>query len=275
MNKILVPTDFSSASEKSLDYASKIAEIMNASITLLWVDNIDTTSNLQIDTKIQTALRTEAKEELKELIDKATVLNSAIKYSTKIKTGKVFREVAALAQTEKSSMVVLSTNGGSGYEDFWIGSNAYRIISASPCPVISTKPTFTPSAKVISRILVPIDHTPDTLNKLPAILRFAKQFNAEVNIIAIYTTNLKTLNKKVDHSATTAQKMISEANLAFSYDEMKTENLVSDLVKFIEQSSIDLISIMTEQGNKDEQSGIGQIAKQVINRSPVPVLSVS
>lgn len=275
MNKILVPTDFSSASEKSLDYASKIAEIMNASITLLWVDNIDTTSNLQIDTKIQTALRTEAKEELKELIDKATVLNSAIKYSTKIKTGKVFREVAALAQTEKSSMVVLSTNGGSGYEDFWIGSNAYRIISASPCPVISTKPTFTPSAKVISRILVPIDHTPDTLNKLPAILSFAKQFNAEVNIIAIYTTNLKTLNKKVDHSATTAQKMISEANLAFSYDEMKTENLVSDLVKFIEQSSIDLIAIMTEQGNKDEQSGIGQIAKQVINRSPVPVLSVS
>ena len=273
MNKILVPTDFSLASKKSLDYASKISEIFNSDITLLWVDNFDATSNLQLDGNLQQALRQEAKEELKELIEKASSKHPNIKYTSKIKTGKVFREVGAAATAEKSILVVISTTGGSGFEDFWIGSNAYRIISASPCPVVSVKPMYEQTENLISRILVPIDHTPDTLKKLPAILDFASKFNAEINILALYTTSLKTLHAKVENSATTAQKMVSEAKLLYRFDELKTDNVVSDLVKFIEQSSTDLIAIMTEQNN-NELSGIGQIAKEVINRSPIPVLSI-
>ena len=273
MSKILVPTDFSLASKKSLDYASKISEIFNADITLLWVDNFDATTNLQLEDNLQSALRQEAKEELKEMINKVSSKHPKVKYTPKIKTGKVFREVGTVATAEKSVLVVISTTGGSGFEDFWIGSNAYRIISASPCPVVSIKPTFEQSEKLITRILVPIDHTPDTLKKLPSIIEFASKFNAEINILAIYTTSLKTLHVKVENSATTAQKMISDAKLPYRFDELKTDNVVSDLIKFIENSSIDLIAIMTEQNNI-EQSGIGQIAKEVINRSPIPVLSI-
>lgn len=273
MSKILVPTDFSFASKKSLDYASKICEVFNSDITLLWVDNFDANTSLHLEENLQAALRIEAKEELTELIESQSVIHPSVKYTPKIKTGKVYREVASIATIEKSPLIVISTTGGSGFEDFWIGSNAYRIISAAPCPVVSVKPTFAFNDNPVSRILVPIDHTPDTLDKLPAIINFASKFNAEINIMAIYTTSLKTLHKKVENSATTAQKMITDSKLPFSFDELKTNNVVSDLIKFMENSSIDLIAIMTEKDNS-EQSGIGQMAKQVINRSPIPVLSI-
>ncbi len=274
MKRILVPTDFSSASLKALDYASQISSLLKSDITVLWVDNYDSTTNLHLDNQLQTSVRQEAKEELVEMIEKCSSTYPNIKYSHKIKTGKVFREVGTLATNEKSSLVIISTHGGSGFEDFWIGSNAARIIAASPCPVVSIKQNYTIGEKVISRILVPIDHTPDTLNKLPAIIEFASKFKAEIALLAIYTTSLSTLNKKVENSATTAIEQIKEAKLAYSFDEMNTENIVSDILKFIDKSSIDLIAITTEQNGKEELSGMGQIAQQVINRSPIPVLSV-
>ncbi len=274
MKRILVPTDFSSASFKALDYASRISTLLKSDITVLWVDNYDSTANLHLDNQLQTSVRQEAKEELIEMIEKCSKTYPGVKYSHKIKTGKVFREVGTMATNEKSSLVIISTHGGSGFEDFWIGSNAARIIAASPCPVVSIKQNYAVNDRVISRILVPIDHTPDTLNKLPAIIEFASKFNAEIALLAIYTTTLSTLNKKVENAATTAIEQIKKANLSFSFDEMNTENIVSDLLKFIDKSSIDLIAITTEQNGKEELSGMGQIAQQVINRSPIPVLSV-
>lgn len=274
MKKILVPTDFSSASIKALDYASKISAIDKSEIMVLWVDNYDATSNLDLDIQVQTAVRQEAKEELNEMIENASKLHPTVKYKQKIKTGKVFREVGALATTEHSTLVVISTHGGSGFEDFWIGSNAYRIISAAPCPVISLKQSINFGEKIVNRILVPIDHTPETLNKLPIIIEFATKFNAEIALLAIFTTSLTTLNKKVEHAATTAINHIKEAGLTFSFDEMNTENIVTDLLKFVDKSAIDLVAITTEQGGKEDLSGMGQIAQQVINRCPVPVLSV-
>lgn len=274
MKKILVPTDFSSASIKALDYASKISALDKSEITVLWVDNYDATTNLDLDIQVQTAVRQEAKEELTEMVENASKLYPEVKYKQKIKTGKVFREVGALANSEHSTLVVISTHGGSGFEDFWIGSNAYRIISAAPCPVISLKQSFKYGEKIVNKILVPIDHTPDTLIKLPAIIEFATKFKAEISLLAIFTTSLTTLNKKVENAATTAMNQIQDAGLVISFDEMNTENIVSDLIKFVEKSDIDLVAITTEQGAKEDLSGMGPIAQQIINRCPVPVLSV-
>jgi nucleotide-binding universal stress UspA family protein len=272
MKHILVPTDFSSGSVNALEYASKISELLNSEITVLWVDNYDTTTNLRLD--IQSSVRQEAQDEIKEMLEKAKSVHPNIKYKSKIKSGKVFREVSSMATADNTSLIVISTHGGSGFEDYWIGSNAFRIISASPCPVISVKQMFKMNEKPISRILVPIDHTPDTLQKLPSIIEFATKFNAEINIVAIYATSLKTLNQKVDNSATTAQKMITEANLPFYFDSLMTDNIASDLLKFMENSAIDLIAIMTEQSGKEENTLMGPVAQQIINRSPIPVLSI-
>lgn len=272
MNHILVPTDFSTGSVKSLEYASRISEILHSDVTLLWVDNYDATSNLRLD--IQLEIREEAQEDLRELLDKAVVAHPTVRYKSKIKQGKVFREVSNYASSERASLVVISTHGGSGFEDFWIGSNAFRIISACPCPVISLKQSFEVPMQPITRILVPIDHTPETLHKLPSIIEFGSKFKAEISILALYTTSLKTIQQKVDHAAATAQMMVNEAKLNFSFNILETDNIASDLLKHIEKSSFDLIAIMTEQSHMEEQSLMGPIAQQIINRSPIPVLSI-
>ncbi len=274
MKRLLVPTDFSSSSIKAIEYASKISQIVKSEITLLWVNNHETTANLSLDNQLQASVRQEAKEELKELIVNMTDKFLGIKYTSKIKTGKVFREVSTLAKAEKTSLIIVSTHGSSGFQDYWIGSNAYRVISAAPCPVISVKRGYKPTKKIISRILVPIDHTPDTLNKLPAIIEFASVFNAEINLLAIYTTTLKTINTKVENSVTTAKNMITESSLQFTFDELNSQNVAMDIIQFIEKSTFDLVAITTEQSGKDDQSGISELAQQLINRSPIPVLTV-
>ncbi len=274
MKRILVPIDFSTSSIKAIEYASKIAQNLKSEITLLWVDNYDATADLSLDNQLQAAVRQEAKEELKELVASMKEKFPGIKYHSKIRPGKVFREVSALAKIENSALIVVSTHGSSGFQDYWIGSNAYRVIAAAPCPVISVKRNFKPSKKLISKVLVPIDHTPDTLNKLPAIINFASRFKAEINLLALYITPLKTINIKVETAVTTAKKMVTDAQLQYTFDELKSENILPDLINFMDKSAFDLVAITTEQASKDDQSGLGELAQQLINRSPIPVLTV-
>ena len=46
-----------------------------------------------------------------------------------------------------------------------IGSNAYRIVTHSPCPVITLRQQF-PVKNSISKIVIPIDSSSETLQKL-------------------------------------------------------------------------------------------------------------
>ena len=65
----------------------------------------------------------------------------------------------------------MGTHGASGFEKLWVGSNAYRVASAAPCPVITIRETF--EKETFSRILVPLDNSKETRQKIPMAIFFA------------------------------------------------------------------------------------------------------
>ncbi len=83
------------------------------------------------------------------------------KIQVHLRKGKVYSEIAMLAKQIKADVVFAGTHGVSGYERFWIGSNAYRIVTSSPCPVITLRTDYGFN-KSIKRILVPIDSSAES-----------------------------------------------------------------------------------------------------------------
>lgn len=272
MKKILTPTDFSQGSVHALNYAAILGKKLMAEIVAIWVDN---TSSMDIRGDIViNEIKKDAKINLDLQIEEVKKSFPNLKISAKIRSGKVYKEISNYAQTSNTDIIVLGTHGGSGYEDYWIGSNAYRIVSTAECPVISIRPNYKFSEKGITKILAPVDHTGETLNKIDTIIEFAKNFDAEVQILTLYATPLKTINRKADYATTFAYNKMKSEGITVYQDVITTTNITADILRFIYESDIDLLAIMTDQKSKDSQTMPGQEAQQLINQCSVPVLSI-
>ncbi len=155
MSTIVVAVDFSNSSIHAIEYAIPISNRLKADIILAWVDKIAPTESIYPDSSTES--RNEAKKRFEELIKSYHKrMGKDLKIDYKLKKGKVYYEIDNLARNANATLIITGTHGISGFEEYWIGSNAFKIVTYASRPVITVRHDF-PIKKCIERILVPID----------------------------------------------------------------------------------------------------------------------
>lgn len=272
MNEIIVAIDFSKGSLHALDYAIDFANHVKSNIMMVWVDghlNQDFAFSAEVN-----EFRDEANKNMEEILKSR---KGALKHGTlsyKLRKGKIYQEIANQAKANNAKLVIAGTHGVTGYEEFWIGSNAYRIVSYAPCPVITVRYDFDMSEEGIKSIVLPIDNTLDTRQKVAFTVETAKAFGADIHILALYSTNIKTMRLKVDNSARQVQKLISDEGINHYLETVHADNITNASINYALKVNADLIAIMTEQETTASNILLGPYAQQMVNHSPVPVLSI-
>lgn len=270
MKQILTAIDFSPESICSLEFSIGLANRTGAGLTLVWVDH--QTERESIYENVKNELRNEAREHFEELVGSygSKIHSGRIFY--KLRKGKVYQEVSRQAILSEADIIIAGTHGVSGFEEGWIGSNAYRIVSHSPCPVITLRHDADAGRRIDS-IVMPVDSTLETLHKLPFTLEFAKNVEAIVHIAAMMTISTKSLRTKIESYSRKAAGEARKMGVETVISVVETDNLVKGLLEYTGNVGAQLISIMTEQGNAGSNI-LGPFARQVVNDSPVPVLSI-
>lgn len=271
MNEIIVGIDFSKGALNALNYAVLLANHIEANITMVWVDK--PTSKDSIFDNHGGAYRKEVHRRFDELIKKYAKDMKKAKLTFKIRSGKVYEEIANQAKYNDAKYIVSGTHGISGFEEMWIGSNANRIVAASPCPVITIRQGYVVKKK-ISKIVLPIDSTLETRQKAPYAAELAKAFKAEVLVLGLAVSSVTTIKKRVENYSKQMIEYFNKVGVKCSYTEVKTNNLTADTLKFAEDKNADLVCIMTEQETSTANIFLGPYAQQMVNHSPIPVLSV-
>jgi len=271
MERLLVGLDFSKGSLHAFEIALEIAKTTGARIRLVWVDNF-TSRELAFNKNVRQG-RIDAKKNFDELFDQYNDHPMAEKIDYRMLRGKVGPEISRHAKEYGADLLIAGTHGITGFEEYWIGSNANRIVIYSSVPVLTVRYDYDFSNK-IKKILVPIDSTATTLQKLPFTANMAEHFNAEIHVLGIYSTTLKSMHKKVDNLVEEAKKYIDKRGLGFKKDCISTENIARDILNYIEKKDIELVSIMTEQETSTSNMLLGKYAHQIVNNSAVPVLSI-
>ncbi|MFO7657099.1 MAG: universal stress protein [Bacteroidales bacterium] len=268
VKNFIVPIDFSEESGKGLELAILFSKHTYVNIQMVHVlrklaDH--TSASIDIDAE-------QAENALKKMVDKYTPLlgnNSNLRYITK--KGKIYQEIVNQAQSYKDSVITASTHGLSGFEEFFIGSNAYKIILATDRPVITLRKGTCPDD--IKKIILPIDTGEDTRQKVPFTTELAQLFEAEVHIIAVNSNkDDKAINKLRAYSTQVAGYMVGKVN--YTTEELFGENISDLIVNYAKAVKADLISIMTEQ-SPGISLILGNTAHQIINKAEVPVLSIT
>jgi len=271
MQPIVVAIDFSNTSIHCIEYAIPFANKVKSDIILVWVDKLTVQESLYPDTSNQN--RNEAKKRFEDLVRQyGKKMGKGLKMEYKLRKGKVYHEVDSLAKNTCALLIIAGAHGISGFEEFWIGSNAFKMVTYASVPVITVRNDFR-ITKSIRNILVPIDNTAETLQKLSFVTKLSQFFKSEVHIVATHSSHLKSIQRLSEKYARQAIQYLENNHVKFVQDSIVSNDITKAVISYADQIDADLISIMTEQ-ETPMNILMGPHTQQLINQSPVPVLSV-
>jgi len=270
MNNIVVALDFSESSINAFLHALSIAQKCQSDLDLIWVrksadekDKFETGGDPSKEVKAQfDALISKYKPEL-----------PGNKITYKIRTGKVYKEISDEARESKAMLVVTGTHGASVFVEFWIGSNANRIVSLSPCPVITIRSGID-IHRPLSRIVLPIDSTTETRQKATFTGYLAKKHDAQVHILSLYSSKVKAIRRNVDSYSDQVAKYFEQEGIKNLVTSKEVDNIADGIIDYGKSVDANLISIMSQQESTTANLWMGPYAQQTINRSPIPVLCI-
>lgn len=264
---IIVGTDFSKGSYVALELAVDIANKIHADIQLMWICR---EKMLYTDDQ-NNYVRNLATQKMDDLCEKYQPQLNGTTITPIIMQGKVAPMLAAQADKVKASMIVIGTNGASGFEKYWMGSTAVRIVQEATCPVLSIREGFN-FHKSLERILVPLNMSTNSRQKLPVAVKMAKAFGSQINILGQYenTSQAQTVNIYIKQAETFLQKQ----NIQYTTEIMQSKSLADDVLSYADTISADLIVISTEQDQVLSSLFIGTTAQQLVHHSLIPILSV-
>jgi nucleotide-binding universal stress UspA family protein len=185
ISKVLVPVDFSPASTNALETAIAICKRQLATITLIYVVE---NSYLLFPPAAGGAvagvlprLIKDANENLSNLAKQLRLKHDVV-INHIVQSGNPADSICQWAFRKNISLIVMGTHGASGLREFFLGSNAYRVVKNSPCPVM----TIPDNNKWLNfrKILFPIRMVPHALEKYDHIRPIARK-NGSAILVAV------------------------------------------------------------------------------------------
>jgi len=271
MNKIIVAVDFLEASINAFLHALSIAQRCKHDLLLIWVEK-PTSESEKFAEKTKNPVQDVTKA-FDEIIAKYQEELPDNKIIYKIRKGKVYKEITAEAKESKAVMIVVGTHGASGFEEFFAGSNANKIVSSSPCPVITIRGGID-IKRPLTKIVFPIDSTLETRQKATVCAFIARCHNAEIYILKVYRSKVKDIRQNVDLYASQVARYFEKEVVKYHIDWVDAENMANAAIDYAKMIDANLIAIMTQQESGTSNLWMGTFAHQTVNHSPIPVLSI-
>ena len=267
MKPIIVGTDFSQGSYVALELAIDVANRFQSDIILIWARREKMLfSNEQLE-----VMSNLAEDKLKELCEKYQPELKHGRLRWQITNGKVAPALATTATRELAQMIVIGTNGASGFEKYWMGSQAVRIVQDSPCPVITVRQGYD-FHKKLERVVVPIRVNTNSRQKVPPAATIARIFDSEICVLGL-------LDMKEEESALrtyVAQSIdyLEREGVRHKFEIRPYSNYCDTVLNYADEVGADLLVINTEQDRILSQIFLGTNAQQIVHRSQIPVLCI-
>ena len=180
-NRILVCIDFQEQSMNALHQCYDLARFVKAEILLLYViESSDLFSGFN-PSNIEDARR-DIEGKLKQIAEKEYA-STDIPFSYAVEVGKVHECILRKAKEQKVNFIVMGKNGTNQGLRKFLGSNTIKVLSESPCPVITLKGRYSIGFK---NIVLPLNLNKGTQEKVAHAISFSN-FLDLISTLSLYT----------------------------------------------------------------------------------------
>jgi len=275
IKRILIPTDFSKTSLLAIEHAAFMARLCKADIYLLHAIEIsESTYSFYTPAVVFIDIKAVEKIAVKQLEDLAKKLRK--EYGITVKTlcslGKIHTEVGAAVIKNVIDLVVMGTHGADGFNEFFIGSNAHKIVTKCTCPVITVQAHT--KRLGFTKIILPVDDSFNSRQKVDYTIALAEKYAAKIYVLGLIKKNGETDSKKFKIKMDSIEKAIKKAGLPFEFKIIKDDNLAVAAMKYSKKVKADLIAVLNDRESDLTGMFLGAFAKQIVNHSRIPVMSI-
>jgi nucleotide-binding universal stress UspA family protein len=217
--------------------------------------------------KIETATN-----EKLETLAKEIHMRSGVTLDVRTEVGRIYRKICSVAKEIDADIIVMGTHGSSGYQKFSVGTNTSRVVQEAPCPVLSVQT----HAKGVGfqKILIPIDDSHDSRQKVPFAVGVARMYNAHVALIGLINFSGTDLVRKFKIKVEQVEEYLAKHEISYETRYFEGNDLATLTMKATDEVEADLTVIMTEQEPSITGFLLGTYATKVVNNSKIPVLSI-
>ena len=267
MKKILVPCDFSKPAVNAFRFALDVAHQSKGTVHLLHVIELPVLHDslimpvLNFEEELLKELREKAETEFKKLV--AKYKTEDVRVVRKVVFGAVARMILDYVTENSIDAVIMGSHGASGAREFFVGSNAEKIVRRSPVPVLTIKEYYKgPVRNIVLPNNLDAENQNDFISKVKTLQGF---FKAQLNIVWIntpekFTPDTVTLERLKDFAK--QYKLSNCRTHVFNY--MNEEEGVLEFSRLIDA---DMIAMATH-GYKGLAHIInGSMAENVVNHA--------
>lgn len=276
MNKILVPTDFSSDSRNGLDVALKIAKTAASEIFLLNVIQAPRGSFTPTGQALQkkdeesylARQHRESQEKLKKIVHAHQ--KEGVKITPAIVTDSLQKGITGFVESHSINLIVMGTSGHRKFTEYFVGNNTEQVIRISNCPVIAVRKAM-PDFKV-ANIVLATDLDTRALEGVTHIKRFAASFDATLHVLHVITSaegSPAEVYSSLESFANRHHLVDYTLNIARNTDEEV------GIMEFAREKDADIIAVITHGRKGLAKLVLGSVTEDLVREGNIPVLSVN
>jgi len=271
MKKILVPTDFSENARNATKAAADIARKTNAELYLLHIIELPHEGTDMIQNGFDIPEIVYFKQIAEQKLTEASTspdLHDLTVYQI-LKLGRTLNHVTEVAETNDIDLIIMGSHGASGYKEFFIGSNAEKIVRNSQTPVLVIKNDA--SELKYEKVIFATDFLVENEEALTKAILILKSFNIKPHFLMVNTVNNFKPTHVAEEIALTYFKENNIENYDFTiYNDLDIEN---GIINFAEKINADLIAMGTHGRKGFSRFLNGSISEDIVNHSKNSILT--
>ncbi|MCG9793634.1 universal stress protein [Flavobacterium algicola] len=274
MKRILFPTDFSEVANNAFVHALELAKTMNGELIVLHsfdlpvVDNQFFPENYMI---IYESLELSQFDMFKDEIPKLRAIAEGrnlqhIKMSHRLMDGDLVYNIKKAIVDDKIDFVVMGTSGSTGWESFFLGSNAGNVLNGIDIPMLCV-PLEAPFKK-IKTIGFTTRFREKDKKALKRVLKIASKTNAHVKCLYVKTD-------ESDVNATLIKSWEEEfAQHPITFSVVISNEVTETILDFMLQKDIQILTMLTYKRGFFESLFHNSLTKKIATEYTYPVLAI-
>ncbi|MEZ4957310.1 MAG: universal stress protein [Saprospiraceae bacterium] len=271
MKNILVPTDFSDCAKHALVAAVLWANRFGSKLFVLNSQNLPPYwDNLPAEEKSKWALANQGIANDSTLIEEIKANHPDIEMETLITSKPLPSAVSECIEKHGIDMIIMGSHGASGKSEYFIGSNAQKVIRTVHCPTLVIKQ---PLENIkLEHIVYASTFQEADLDAFLVFKNIVKHFIPEIHLVYVN----KSMFDKPAAMQIEAMKPFEKACYPLTchlhiYPDLSVD---SGIRSFADKINADLISISYHERHPVKRMLIGSNVEAIINHADLPVLTI-
>jgi nucleotide-binding universal stress UspA family protein len=274
INTIFLPVDFSPCSLRAVGPAIGLAKISGGRIILLNISEVRSSTAppfyfsvpppIEYEKDLRDLTLSHLRELAKSIIDEG--VSSVEVYCL---PGTPYSEIVRSAVEHSADLIIMGTHGASGFNEFFIGTNASRVVGKSACPVLTIQESG--ELRSFETIVIPFkqkieEETFDYARYL------AKAYKATIHLLPILDTDEPDPDPLPSEVLRTR---IEKEGIHCVSEEISGSFQARQVLGYASEQKAGLILIEGHHGRETFTDYFtGPFAQQIVNHSKIPVLTM-